>query len=79
MKMTDIQYAAEPSLNPGLPLHGPTLGTASATTAVIADAREPARTRVFMPTQSCCSAVQNGIYSLILVLVQRMFSSEALK
>ena len=77
MKVSHIQYAAEPSLDPGFPLHGAALGTASATAAVVADAREPAGAGVLMATQGCRPAAEDGIDGLVLVLVQRMSEPEA--
>jgi hypothetical protein len=77
VKVSHVQYAAEPALNPGLPLHGPTFGTAAATAAVVADAREPAGTGVLMATQGCCPTVQDGIDGLVLVLVKRIAAPEA--
>jgi len=79
MKMTHLQYAPEPALNPGFPLHGPTLWTASAPAAVVADAREPTVTRVLMATQRCSPAAKDGVYGLVLVLVQRMAEPEAVE
>lgn len=79
VKMSHVQYAAEPALNPGIPLHGAALGTAAVAAAVVADAREPAGTGVLMATQLCRPAVQDGVGSLVLVLVELILEPETVE